>query len=132
MVERWATVNGESVVRRGGVNVRPRAAMLHEGPSLSSSSSGTMRTILPSLHVHVHRSPGGEVREPRDLLHLLLPSPGSRAGSGAAQTAESPPSTYTIWPVMKLDSSEASRMMGPTSSYGSPRRRIGISAVILA
>lgn len=51
--------------------------------------------------------------------------------ASAGQTAERPPSTYTIWPVMKLDSSEASRTIGPTSSSGSPRRRIGISAVIL-
>ena len=48
MVERCATVHGESVVLRGGVNERPRAAMLQDGASVSSSCSGTMRRMRPS------------------------------------------------------------------------------------
>src|SRR5665647_1459573 len=47
-IEREACACGASVVRRGGVNVRPRASMLQSPLSSSSRSMGVMRTILPS------------------------------------------------------------------------------------
>src|SRR5665647_290636 len=49
MDDLWATVHGDSVVRRGGEKVQPRASMRHDGASNSSRSIGRMRTILPSL-----------------------------------------------------------------------------------
>ena len=47
-MDRCACACGESVVRRGGVNVRPRASMTQSPLSSSSRSMGVMRTILPS------------------------------------------------------------------------------------
>ena len=49
MVDRWATVQGDGVVLRGGVNDRPRASMVHEAASLSSNSMRRIRRILPSF-----------------------------------------------------------------------------------
>jgi hypothetical protein len=70
MVERWATVNGESVVR----------------PQRDHADDAAV------AHVDVHRTPGGEVREPRDLFHLSLQCRWVTRQAGG-QTADRPPST---------------------------------------
>jgi hypothetical protein len=45
----WHMPWGASVVRRGGVNVVPRAVIDHEGASVSSKSIGVVRRTLPSF-----------------------------------------------------------------------------------
>ena len=47
-MDRCACACGESVVRRGGVNLRPRASITQSPLSSSARSMGVMRTILPS------------------------------------------------------------------------------------
>lgn len=65
--------------------------------------------------IHIHQ------RQKRCAIGRQMQAP-----AGRYSTLVIPPSTNIVWPVMKLEASEARKMMAPANSSTSPQRRIGV------
>src|SRR5882724_470280 len=134
-----ASTKDIGVASLGGLLVAPEAIRLGKVRQYGGRriEGGTLLNLAPLAGRGRRAAPGERVPDQRrSRLAERAPHPDplpARAGRGSAPSyvaaVVTPPSTTMVWPVMKVEASEARYATAPAISSGSPIRRSGVPAV---